>query len=82
MQFAGLAFLVMAFVKKMKFKSSYVLIFAFFLNIVGYILGTTLPQIDNYILRQIVGNIVLTQSESYFPLCSYFVFIAFGVWIG
>ena len=37
---------------------------------------------DNFLLSQFLGYFVLTNAESVFPLCSYFIFVAFGYWLG
>lgn len=76
MQFAGLAFFTLALFRKAGFSSLKMLLTA----IVMSILGTALAgrQTGSYPVDQLIGFFWGTYSESYFPLLSWFIFVAAG----
>ena len=80
--FAGIAFMLIALFKKLKVPDVWILIIGFAMNIVAYPLFKSMKSPDNFLLSQLLGYFVLTNAESYFPLLSYFVFVAFGYWLG
>ena len=80
--FAGFAFLLLAVFKKLKFSDTYILIISIIMNVGAYPLYKKMKSPDNFLLSQILGYFVLTNAEAYFPLFSYFIFVAFGYWLG
>ena len=80
--FAGLSFFLLAFMKTLKLSSSTILIISLIMNIAAYPLFNIMESPKNFLLSQFLGFFVLTDAESFFPLCSYFVFVAFGYWLG
>ena len=82
LSFSGLAFLLMGFFKKMKLSDVSIMIIGIIMNCLHYYLDTMKKSPKNYLLSQILGFFVLTDAETYFPLFSYFIFPAFGNWMG
>ena len=80
--FAGFAFFLMAILKKMKLSDKSILIFGILMNWVTYRLFKIMKSPSNFLLSQFLGFFVLTNAEAYFPLCSYFIFVAIGHWMG
>ena len=80
--FAGLSFFLLAFMKTLKLSSRTILIISLIMNIAAYPLFNIMESPKNFLLSQFLGFFVLTDAESFFPLCSYFVFVAFGYWLG
>ena len=80
--FAGLSFFLLAFMKTLKLSSGTILIISLIMNIAAYPLFNIMESPKNFLLSQFLGFFVLTNAESFFPLCSYFVFVAFGYWLG
>ena len=80
--FAGISFCLLALMKKMKLSDSCILIIGIIMNIVAYPLHKIMKPPNNYLLSQFLGFFILTNAESYFSLCSYFIFVAFGYWLG
>ena len=80
--FAGLSFFLLAFMKTLKLSSGTILIISLIMNIAAYPLFNIMESPKNFLLSQFLGFFVLTDAESFFPLCSYFVFVAFGYWLG
>jgi hypothetical protein len=52
------------------------------MNFISYPLFNIFKGSSNYLLSQFLGYFILTRAESYFPICGYFVFVAFGHWMG
>lgn len=82
LSFAGLSFLLMSLFKGMKLPAAVPFGFGLVMNIAAWPLSTVMPTGSSYLLRQLLGYFVLTNAESFFPLTSYFVLVAFGYWIG
>lgn len=80
--FAGLAFMLLAGLKVLRVPDAGVLGLGLGLNVLGWQLSNALKSPPNYLLSQLLGFLVRTDAEAYFPLCSYFVFVAFGYWLG
>ena len=80
--FAGLAFLMMALLKLIKVPDIGILILGVVLNIAAIPLSTPPVDTSNYLLNQFIGFFVVTEAESYFTFFAYFVFVAFGYFIG
>jgi hypothetical protein len=80
--FAGLSHFLFGIMKKYKLSDRTILIFGFIMNIVSYPLFKIMKSPSNFLLSQFLGYFVMTDAESYFPLLGYFVFVAFGNWLG
>ncbi len=80
--FAGLAFLLMALMKHLKLSDLRILIIGFAMNVLAFLLYCIGIATDNYLLGQFFGLFIMTDQASFFPLCSYFVFVAFGYLVG
>jgi len=76
MQLAGLSFILMGLLKQIKFKNWMILLFAIGLNLLGMALAET--QTGIYWIDQILGFFWGTETESFFPLFNWFIFIAAG----
>ena len=82
LSFAGLAFLLMALMKKLKMSDGSILATGFGMNLLGLIMYYVLPSTDNFILSQVQGFFFISDAECFFPLFCYFVFVAFGYFVG
>lgn len=80
--FAGLAFLFMALLKKLNVSAVGTLVIGVVLNVAVIPLSNPVPAPSNFLLSQLLGCFVLTNAEAFFPFASYFVFVAFGYFIG
>ena len=80
--FAGLSFLLMAVFRKCRLKGSVVLAISVIMSLISLILWKTTAPPSNYLASQFAGFFVITNAESYFPLLNYFIFVAFGYFIG
>ena len=81
--FAGIAFLFLALMKKMELSDKNILIIGIIMNNCAFILYKIMKSPDNYLISQFLGYFVFTtNTETIFPLCSYFMFVAFGYWLG
>lgn len=80
LQFAGLAFLLVGYLKQLRIGYGGMVIISFVLSI----LATLLEGVSTgcYPLDQILGFFWGTESESYFPLFNWFIFVAVGQWVG
>lgn len=82
LSFAGLAFLLLAALRALRMPDGGVLGLGIALNLAAAALCGGMKPPESYLLSQLMGYFVVTDAESYFPLCSYFVFVAFGYWLG
>ena len=80
--FAGLSHLFIALMKKMKLSDVSILIIGIIMNFIAYPLFKIMKFPSNFLLSQFLGYFVMTDAESYFPLFGYFIYVAFGNWIG
>ena len=80
--FAGIAFLFFALLKKIKLSDNSILIIGIIMNFSSLILYKIMNTPNNFLVSIFLGYFVLTNAESYFPFCSYFIFVAFGYWLG
>lgn len=82
MQFAGLAFILVALTKQMKLSCVQTLLLAILMSLVGSLLAGV--QTGCYAFDQLLGMFWGTETESYFPLFNWFLFVAagrvFGKW--
>ena len=82
LSFAGFAFLFLGLLKKLNLSDDYIVIIGIILNCFNFVLSKIMKSPNNFLLSQFLGYFVLTDAEAIFPLCSYFIFVAFGHWIG
>lgn len=82
LSFAGIAFLLMALLKKLKLSDGWILAIGFAMNALALTLSRLIGDTSNFLLDVLIGFFVTNQAYSYFPLTSYFVFVAFGYFIG
>ena len=80
--FAGISFLFLALLKKIKLSDNFILCISIIMNIIGYILYKIMNQPESFLMKQLIGYFILTDTEASFPLCSYFIFVAFGYRLG
>ena len=80
--FAGLSYFLLFLMKKMKLSDTCILIIGIIMNLIGEPLFKIMKSPSNFLLSQFLGYFVFTDAESYFPLISYFIFVAFGNWMG
>ena len=80
--FAGLSFILLALMKSLKLSNNCILIVSIIMNLFGYILFYLIQSPKNFLLSQFLGFFILTDAEAFFPLFSYFFFVASGYWIG
>ena len=80
--FAGLAFLVMALFKKCRLKNGAILGISVLMSLAALILWHVAPLPDSYLLQQFMAFFVISDAEAYFPLFCYFIFVAFGYFVG
>jgi len=80
--FAGFAHLFMALLKKVNLSDASILIIGIIMNFIAYPLFKIMKFPSNFLLSQFLGYFIMTDAESYFPLFGYFVYVAFGNWIG
>ena len=82
LSFAGLAYLLLAGLRALRVPDGGVLGLGIALNLASALLYSAMKSPENYLVSQLAGYFVVTNAESYFPLCSYFIFVAFGYWLG
>ena len=89
--FAGLSFLLMALFKRLRLKNGAILLISVVMSLIALFMWRALPAPyswsvkpthDSYLVSQLLAFFVITNAESYFPLFCYFVFVAFGYFIG
>jgi len=80
MQLAGLAFLLMALLQKCGLKNWMIFAFAVLLSVCATFLEHI--QTGCYAFDQLLGFFWGTDTESFFPLFNWFIFIAGGKWFG
>ena len=82
LSFVGLAFILLALLKKLRVPDLAILVIGLIMNLSGYLLHKTMKSPSSFLLSQLLGYFVLTDAEAYFHLCAYFIFVAFGYFIG
>ena len=83
LSFCGIAFILLGLMKKIRLSDTCILIISIIMNFVAFALfKNQMKSPDNFLLSQLLGYFVLTKGEAYFPLFSYFIFVAFGYWLG
>lgn len=81
MQMAGIFFIVLGLLKKLKLNYGTIFIISVALNIMGVIFSGKI-ETGNYVLDQLIGLFIFTNSESYFPFFSWMIYPAFGMIAG
>ena len=82
MSFAGLAFMLMALFKKLKLNDVKILIISVVMSFMALCAWHYVPNPKNYLVSQFVGYFIISDAEAYFPLFCYFIFVAFGYFVG
>ncbi len=82
LSFAGLAFLLMALLKKLKLSDGSILAVGFGMNLLGLIMYYIVHSTGFFPLSMVMGFFFISDAECYFPLFCYFVFVAFGYFVG
>ena len=81
--FAGFAFILLGILKKLRLSDGRILGIALIMNILNYIqYHMGLPMPDSFLLRQFIGYFINNDAECYFSLSVYFIFVAFGYYLG
>ena len=80
--FAGFAFMLTALLFYLKLSSRAILTVGFVMNAAAFFVSRVFRTTGNYALDQLIGFFLVTDAEAYFPLCSYYVFVAFGLALG
>lgn len=80
LNFAGLAFLLMALLRKLGLKYWHILLVSVALSLSTYFLEGFGSQ--NFFINQFMGFFWGNNSDSYFPLCNWFIFVAAGCVFG
>ncbi len=80
--FAGLAFLLLALLKRLKLSDGAILGLGLGMNVAALLLFQVFQTTGSFLADQVLGLFVVTKAESYFPLCCYFLFVAFGHALG
>lgn len=81
MTFAGLAFLLMALLKKIRMRDEWILLLGVMMNFLMIPVANAAISPENYWVNRILGMFIVTE-DALFPLCQHFVFAAFGYLIG
>ena len=82
LSFAGISFILLGIMKKIKLSDNCILIIAIIMNTVAFPLYKIMKPPKIFLLSQLLGYFILTDAEAFFPICSYFIIVAFGYWIG
>ncbi len=82
LSFAALTFFLMAIFLALKLTPGQILGIGAVMNILSMLGYYYLPEPSGYLQKQLLGYFIVTSAESYFPLLSYFFFVAFGFYVG
>ena len=80
LQFAGLAFLLVGCLKRLKIGNGGMLLISIVLSVMGTLLEGV--SVGCYPVDQLLGFFWGTPTDSYFPLFNWFIFVAAGQWFG
>lgn len=78
LQFAAIAFLFFAIVKKLKLKPWMILIVATVITGIGMLLNALVPEVEAYVLQAVTGPFWGTHEGSYFPFTSWILYPVAG----
>jgi len=76
LQFAGMAFILLALLRQLKWNPWIILAFGMGLNVIGTLLDG--HHTDSYVINQILGYFYPTPTCCCFPLMNWFIFVAIG----
>ena len=82
LSFAGIAFIFLGLLKLLKLSDICIMIIGIMMNIIHFYSYKLIKSPNNYLLSQFFGYFIITDAETYFPLCSYFIFVSIGYWLG
>ena len=82
LSFAGIAFIFLGLMKLLKLSEIFIMIIGILMNIIHFYSYKLIKSPNNYLLSQFLGYFIITDAETYFPLCSYFIFVGIGYWLG
>ena len=82
LSFAGFAFMLLALLKRMRFSDGAIVLTGIIMNAFAYVLFRCFHTTGNFLVDQLLAYFIVTDAEAYFPLCSYFVYVAFGYALG
>lgn len=82
LSFAGLAFLLIALFKKLKISEVWIFAIGLVMNTLQPVLSGLIGNTSNFLVDIGIGFFVVNRAYCYFPLTAYFVFVAFGYFIG
>ena len=80
--FAGLSFMLMTLFKRLKLSDGAILGVSVGMSLLALILWHVVKMPESYLANQMIGFFIISDAESYFPLLCYFIFVAFGYFIG
>ena len=81
--FAGIAFLFFSLLKKIKLSDKVILVIGIIMNNSAFLLYKIMKFPDNFLINKFLGFFIFTpDTESIFPFFSYFIYVAFGNWLG
>lgn len=80
--FAGLSFMLMALFKRLKLSDGAILGVSVGMSLLALILWHVVKMPESYMANQMIGFFIISDAEAYFPLLCYFIFVAFGYFIG
>jgi len=78
LQFAGLAFMLLALCKQLKLSERGILLLSIIMNVVGTVLTAGELFTSSYPVNQVIGLFYHTPTCSCFPLFNWFIFVAAG----
>jgi len=82
LQFAGLAFMLLALCKTLKMTAQGILVLSIIMNVIGTVLTATGQFTSSYTANQVLGFFYHTPACSCFPLLNWFIFVAAGNVLG
>lgn len=78
LQFAGLAFMLLALCKRLKMSALGILVLSIVMNVIGTVLTASELFTSSYPMNQVLGFFYHTPTVSCFPLLNWFIFVAAG----
>lgn len=81
LQFAGLFFILIGLLYRLKFRSAHVFMLSIIMTIAGMLTCGRIAT-ESYAFDQLLGLFIFTNTESYFPLFHWMIFPAFGMVYG
>jgi len=82
LSFAGLAFLLIAVFRMLKLNSSAILAISVVMSAIALGAWYVVPMPSEYLVSQFLAYFIITDAEAYFPLLCYFIYVAFGLFVG